>query len=182
MSAQALFIVSNIVGGVAVLGGYYWGIASFAEYREALWGGIQGNLRTILTISMVLAALGYLVFCYVSLFRDGLVNFNETNIFGTNTVEIVVIIFLASAALWMPSTIFYLKTQNSLLWIVSIASLWITALALLTLIYISVSTDSNSIGIGTKYLAISGLSSITFHCLVFDAIIWVVLFHSNKGT
>ena len=65
----------------------------------------------------------------------------------------------------------------SLWWIISIASLWGTALALLTLIYITASTGSDSVGIGTKYLAIAGLSSITFHCLVFDAIIWTALFH-----
>ena len=89
----------------------------------------------------------------------------------------MVVIFLASAALWMPSTIYYLKTQNTIWWIISIASLWVTALALLTLIYITASTGSDSVGIGTKYLAIAGLSSITFHCLVFDAIIWTALFH-----
>ena len=177
MNTQTLFILSNLVGGVAVLGGYYWGIPSFPEYREALWGGVQGTLRTILTVSMIFAASGYLLFCCVSLFRDGLVNFNDANNIGPHAVEIMVVIFLASAALWMPSTIYYLKTQNTIWWIISIASLWVTALALLTLIYITASTGSDSVGIGTKYLAIAGLSSITFHCLVFDAIIWTALFH-----
>ena len=36
MSTQALFIVSNLVGGGEVLESYYWGLASFPEYREAL--------------------------------------------------------------------------------------------------------------------------------------------------
>ena len=40
MSTQTLFVLSNILGGLAVLGGYYWGITSFSEYREALWGGV----------------------------------------------------------------------------------------------------------------------------------------------
>ena len=177
MSTQTLFVLSNILGGLAVLGGYYWGITSFSEYREALWGGVHGALRTILTVSMLFSALGYLLFCYVSLFRDGLVNFNEVSNLGSYTVVMLVAIFLTSAALWMPSTIYYLKTQNSIWWIVSVASLWVTALALLALLYISASADIDSIGVVTKYLAIAGLASITFHCLVFDAVIWVILFH-----
>jgi len=160
MSTQALFIVSNLVGGGEVLESYYWGLASFPEYREALSGGVHGSLRTILTISMIFAALGYLLFCYVTLFGDGLVHFNNANRLGIHTVEIMAVIFLASAALWMPSAIYYLKTQDSIWWIVSITVLSITPLALLTLIYIAVSTSGDSIGPGTKYLAVAGLTSI----------------------
>jgi len=54
----------HLLGGAAVLGSYTHGLATHPEGGEALWGGVQPQLRPLCTAGMVLAALGYLGFTY----------------------------------------------------------------------------------------------------------------------
>ena len=72
MSTQYLFLVVNLLGGCAVLGGYIVCLSAYPQHGEALWGGIQGDLRNVFIASMLLAASGYLVFCFYVIRLDGL--------------------------------------------------------------------------------------------------------------
>ena len=173
---QVLFLTINLIGGLAVLGSYAIGLGMFPEYREALWGEVRGGLRTAIVISMLFAALGYLAFCYVALFQNGLGDFNKSDWLNSYTLSILVAVFLISATFWMPSAIAYLKFLNTYWLVICIVSLWVTAISLAALVGIVITSDVEIIGSASHYVAIIGIGLITFHCLVFDAIIWSIMF------
>ena len=45
MSTQYLFLVVNVFGGCAVLGGYIVCLSSYPQHGEALWGGMMMEQR-----------------------------------------------------------------------------------------------------------------------------------------
>jgi len=176
MSSKNIFLGVNILGGTLVLGGYVLGLTFYPEYNEALWGGVKGTLRNIFTISMLPAAGGYLTFCYVVMFKNGAEAINRNSVIGQQPVSVLSAIFLASAAVWMPTLIAYIHTNESYWWILSVSSLWITALSLLTLTIITATTSLSEISQASKNAAVIGIAYITFHCLVIDAIVWVSMY------
>ena len=180
MSITQMFVIVNVVGGTAVLGSYVLCLLGFPEHREALWGGIDGRTRLIFTLSMVLAAGGYLTFCYMVVFDDfGLVLFSGAQAF--NTAIILVVLFLISSSLWMPFTILYLNTGERVFWILCVAMLWVTALSLLTLLFSIIIDNSAQVSMIVKLSSILGLGWLTLHCLVLDALIWVIRFNRGMG-
>ena len=176
MPSKNIFLGVNIFGGILVLGGYILGIIFYPEYNEAMWGGVAGTVRNIFTISMLPAAVGYLTFCYVAMFKNGAEAINKNSVLGKHTVSVISAIFLASAAVWMPTLIAYIHTSESYWWILSVSSLWVTALSLLALTIITTTTSTSEISRASKNAAVIGLAYITFHCLVIDAIVWVSMY------
>ena len=174
MSNAQIFMLVNIVGGAAVLGSYLLGLISYPNSRVDLWGGIEGIWRTIFVISMLFAAVGYLFFCYTITISNGE---NTSSFLGNHTFSILATLFLLSASIWMPATLQYIETKFDLWWIVSVISLWITAASLLGLTLAFRFIELPSIGSVQTYLSLAGLFWISFHCLFFDAIIWVAKFH-----
>jgi hypothetical protein len=174
MSNVLIFFLVNLVGGIAVLGSYVVGLYIYPDFRNALWGGVTGGWKTLFTVSMFFAAAGYLIFCYSMTISDAA---DESSFLGRHTYSILAAFFLFSASVWMPATLKYLATNDNLWWILSVISLWTTAASLC---FLTVSFGlSNYEGIGTLQFSLTlvGIIWITFHCLVFDAIIWVTKFH-----
>ena len=166
-SQQTIFLTINMIGGIAVLGSYAIGLGMFPEYREALWGEVRGTLRTVIVISMLFAALGYLTFCYVAFFQNGLADFHSVPWTNRYTISLLVAIFLISSTLWMPTAIAYLKFSNTYWLTISLTSLWITAIALIAILGTIWGSELNTISTASHYAAIIGVVLITFHCLVF---------------
>ena len=75
----------------------------------------------------------------------------------------------------MPLTVAYLNTENELWWALAVTSLWITAASLLIMVFVMFRLDLG-VNYASRYIALSGLIYISFHCLVLDAIIWVSKF------
>ena len=179
MSAGTTFVIVNLLGGISVLGGYVIGLYLFPDQREMLWGGLQGRWRIVFTVSMLIAAAGYLAFFYGIIVKSNPASFSLGFLNGYHAISILATIFLISASIWMPATLIYLKSMNSAWWIISVASLWITATSLIALTAMVVISPLAIPSVSARILAIIGISYITFHCLVFDAIIWVSRFHGR---
>jgi hypothetical protein len=113
MSNTPVFVLVNVIGGATVLVSYALGLLLYPETKMSLWGGIQGCWQTIFIVAMLPAAIGYLLFFYVMIFRSGVDTFTQTSVLGAHTPNILYVIFLVSATVWMPSTITYLNTQQS---------------------------------------------------------------------
>ena len=145
MSPQSNFLLVNIIGGLAVLGSYAAGLGFFPEYRDDLWGGVRGTWKTTITTSMLLAAAGYLTFCYFALFRKGDYFFRINIYVEIPTATLLTVIFLSSAALWMPTSITYFLTGNGLWWFLTVIFPWITAISLVILTGIGSSPQSASL-------------------------------------
>jgi len=177
MSVVRSFLIVNVVGGVAVLGGYAGFLSVFPEQRASLWGGIEGGWQSVFVISMFGAAAGYLIFTYCVLFRSAPYGFSSRLMKSKHSVSTFSSIFLGAAAVWMPATITYLDTGSLAWWIIAVASLWITALTLAAMTAIVVLSPFSIPSPFARIMAIVGISYITFHCLLFDAIVWVSLFN-----
>lgn len=173
MTNTSLFFLVNLVGGIAVLGSYCAGLYLYPDQRAALWGGIVGNWRTLFTSSMFFAAAGYLIFCYTMTISDGA---NESSFLGKYTFIILAAAFLFSASVWMPATLQYLDTRNGIWWVVSVTSLWVTAASLICMVLAFSFTEFPNVNLSQNYVTLTGIIWITFHCLVFDTIIWVTKF------
>ena len=176
MSTRIVFALVNVIGVVAVIGGYAWCLGTYPEHREALWGGVHGTLRSIFTLSMIPAAAGYLTFCYATIFQGGAMTFDKDAVVGAKTIVIIATVFLASAAMWMPSSIAYIRIGEGAWWFVCVVSLWVAALSLLFMTAVTAVSPVGAVSEISKYTSVVGLAYITFHCLMLDAIGWVVLF------
>ena len=186
LSYLSSFVWINLIFGFFVLLSYILGILQFPEYREALWGGVHGALRQKFIISMLIAAVGYLLFfSYIVYFYlingDCLKQLHFLNILNfSQALNFSVLIFLAFAAIWMPTLIIYLQSSNSIFLYISNVSLWITAFAsiliVLTTTFGFLNLNYNIKDSFFSYLTLAGLIQVVFHCLVIDGIIFVMKF------
>lgn len=170
-----LILIINIVGGALVLGGYAWGLITHPETRAELWGGIPESWKAYYTISMFLAAAGYLIFFYYIVFAEGktIKPFNGT--FDLNFFTLLFACFLILAAAWMPSTFYVLENGNSYWWILVQFSLWGVALSVLLLTFGLITAENISNPSMHKW-AVIGSAYVSFHCLVMDAWLWTSKF------
>ena len=95
------FLLLNVVGGVAVLGGYWHGIEAHSGENDRLWGEIPEAVRGVYTFCMFPAAIGYLVsFAYLMKADWSQLRFASRPAAGV--LWALHSIFLLTAALWMP--------------------------------------------------------------------------------
>ena len=174
MTNVLVFFLVNLAGGIAVLGSYIVGLYLYPDFRNTLWGGISGSTKTLFTVSMIFAAAGYLCFCYSMAISEAA---NKSSFLGQHTFAVLAAFFLISASVWMPAALKYLSTSDNLWWIISVISLWITAISLCLLTVSFGLSKYENIGTIQFAFALAGISWITIHCLLFDAIIWVAKFH-----
>ena len=174
MSYTTMFLIVNVVGGVLVLGGYVAGFTLFSEAKETMRGGINSSQRPIFQISMILAAIGYLVFCYAAMFKFG-DNWSNLNDIDALIIIILCASFLATAALWLPLGLWYQETGIKIVYGLMVLALWVTALSLLAVTVI-LAFRTMEISNTMRIISCLGVGYITFHCLIFDAIIWVAKF------
>ena len=178
LSNIQIFALVNVIGGVMVVGGYAIFLYLFPAQRESLWGGIEGGWRVVFTVSMLLAAGGYITFFYLIVSKLGVPSFAAgipSFLTGPNTMIFLCALFLAGASVWMPSTIAFIRSHDTFWWIVAAGSLWVTALSLILMIVNLYGAEVTG-SLIHKYLALAGLIYIWFHCLVLDAIVWIAKF------
>ena len=171
MANTHLFAFINIIGGTLVLGSYVVCIYLYPEYRESFWGGIQGSTRKFFVFSMLPAAVVYLLFFYCAVFKRESCIFEYRCLLSHNNINILCIIFLSASSIWMPALVMYFKTDFIFWWVIVVGVLWITALSLVSMLFVVISSDTPLSFY--KSVSICGLSYIIFHCLILDAVIWV---------
>ena len=165
------------MGGIFVLGSYTVCLSLYPEHREELWGGVYGRMRRLFVLSMGVAAVGYLIFSHIFVFD--ILSSNSDAVFHLSFYSILAltVIFLLFATLWMPASMKYLNTRQNTWLVLSLASLWVTALSLLSISAVTGNLIVNEFSNMRNYMALAGLSYMTFHCLVLDAILWGSLFN-----
>ncbi|MFC1926414.1 hypothetical protein ACFLWV_01540 [Chloroflexota bacterium] len=173
-----ILLVINIIGGAAVIGSYIFGLKAPPGGGNALWGGIQVNIRPVYGVSMILSALGYFAFIYFILFR--LIP-GEVQIGGRLSFSLFYAIFLVilvPSALWMPLTNLYIANPSKGGWIGIRAVLAIVGLASVALVWALLSLQIEVSGV-SHWLAVVGSGYFAFHTLILDAIIWAALFRRS---
>ena len=123
----------------------------------------------------MLSAIGHLLFTSFAMVNFGTGSFESGEFTTVRFINFLCLIFLVLASLWMPSTIVYVNTQSVIWWIISVMALLVTALSLIVLFCMILGSPFGESG-PYRQLAMGGLGCIAFHCLVFDAIIWIYMF------
>lgn len=110
MKLVTLIIV--LVGGMLVIGSYIHGLVTNPGKASALWGGVPRSLVPAYTLSMVLAAAGYLLFTYFLLFRATHMGLEP----DFRVLAVIYVLILVPSALWMPLVIQLVSRPDPLVW------------------------------------------------------------------
>lgn len=159
-----------------MLGSYAWGLGTRPGTAAALWGGMPLLLQRISTANMLPAALGYIAFTTLILFR---LDPGRTRLFGRFGYGAFLALYaaiLAPSALWMPLTFSALASPTALaVWSIRLV-LAVIALASLGLLVALWDLKPQSPLWAWRLAALGGV----FFCLqtvVMDAVLWSAFFH-----
>jgi len=166
---KIILLLINIIGGIAVIGSYIIGLSVKNGGAEALWGGTPVSVRSIYTVSMVLAALGYFAFLYFMMFKLNPDSFNF------NILHIIFLGILGASIFWMPLTNLFLANPGALLWLAIRIVLAVVGISSLALVWVLVSLYSKEAGLA-YWLAVAGSVYFAFHTAVLDMILWPIFF------
>lgn len=168
---RIIFLIVNVVGGVAVLGSYAYGLLTEAALRGRLWGSIPEAWRPLYTVNMFLAAGGYFFFTAYFLMRalpSGVLYFSRL---GFGWIILLYAALLLCAALWMPLTFTMLKAPSDSAWLAVRSVLIVTGAASLTLLVSLLASDGERSD-WLFWAAVAGLVPFTLQTAILDALIW----------
>lgn len=98
------FLVINLVGGLAVIGSYVYGIMTHPGMVDSLWGKIPPEIKSFNYVIMPLAVIGYLLFTYFILFQIDAKRLLIAGTFGFEAINIIYFLILLPSAFWMSLT------------------------------------------------------------------------------
>ena len=111
-----LFFSINVLGGIAVLSSYAFGLITEVEIRDNLWGNIPEIVRPYYTLCMVLAAIGN--FFFTNYILQNIILNDESRFNLLITINLLYAGFILPSALWMPMTFSVIESPSLFLWIV----------------------------------------------------------------
>lgn len=172
---QQICLIVNIVGALAVLGGYGVGVATHQAPSTALWGGVPTALRGVYGISMLGAAVGYVAAAYFVIFR--LDSSSTKMIFGLgySSLTVAYVVVLSASAFWMPLTFQYVAAPSEALWLAIRCVLFAVGFAALYLTIALWTLSPRPAGY-VSWLATLGATYFCAHTLILDAIVWAHFF------
>jgi len=165
----------NVLGGVTVLGSYAWGLATHPGQGNALWGNIPQGLRTLYTVNMFLAALGYFAFTSFLLF---VLDFDHARInikAGFKGFNLIYAAILFPSALWMPLTFLLIEHPGNQIWLADRLVLTIVGLASLGMLSALLSVQPRK-PVLAFWLAITGCIFFCIQTAILDALVWTNYF------
>jgi hypothetical protein len=165
----------NVLGGIAVLGSYVYGLASNPLTRGALWGELPEALRPFYTVNMFLAAAGYFAF---SSFVFRRLDPERTRIaggFGFRAFHVLYAAILVPSALWLPLTFEMLEAPSAALWLAIRVSLALVGLGSLGLMSAVASAAPYSAP-GARRAALVGAFFFSLQTALLDALVWPAYF------
>ncbi|MCK9526790.1 MAG: hypothetical protein PHY25_05290 [Dehalococcoidales bacterium] len=172
---KIILLAINILGGMAVIGSYIYGINAQPGGADALWGGVPENARNLYAISMLIAAAGYFLFLYYLMFGVDQYRAVIGNKFNFGVIHLLFSLILVPSAFWMPLTNLYVENPATITWIGVVMALVLVGIGSLGLA-LALLIMKPSLSVKARRLAIAGSVYFTFHTLVMDAILWPLLF------
>lgn len=165
----------NVLGGMAVLGSYAYGLYTNPHTRGDIWGGVPEGLKPYYTASMLLAAAGYFAFTYFIFMRvDG----ELARVAGEYDVRLfnaLYVAILAPSAMWMPLTFAVLDYPSDGLWFVIRVVLAVVGLASVGLIYALLKLEPRQPAF-SYWLAVAGAIAFAVQTALLDALVWPAFF------
>jgi hypothetical protein len=171
---QIVLLIINVIGGIAVIGSYIYGLTAQSGGANVLWGGVPENIRPVYFVSMIISALGYFAFLYYIIFKLSPSEVTIANTFGFSLFFAIFILILLPSALWMPLTNLYVGTPSSGTWVIIRTILGLVGIGSIALVWALLSLQTRE---GVAYwLAVAGSGYFAFHTAILDAIIWAALY------
>ena len=174
MKSRQILVTVNILGGLAVLGSYAWGLLSFPETRGLVWGGVPEDLRPLYTTSMLTAAVGYFPFTAFILLRVHPEDLKRDGPFSFSLIHWLYLAVLVPSALWMPLTFEMIHAPSTELWWLIRLVLGIVALGSLGLLYVILRLRQGSQTF--FWFALGGIVAFNIQTTLLDALIWTAYF------
>jgi hypothetical protein len=168
----------HLVGGLAVLGSYAHGFATWPELAPSLWGGVPDWLRPFYTASMLLAAAGYFAMSLPIAFR---LDPERTRVgaSGFGLFPWLYALILLPSALWMPLTFELLQRPRPGLWLaIRLVLLLVGAGSLLLCVAIARARPWPSRRL--QRLALAGGLAFSLQTALLDALLWPALFPAPR--
>lgn len=176
VSQQIILLIINVLGGIAVIGSYIIVLRKAGpNASDALWGGVPPAIRPVYSISMLIAALGYIAFLYLTVFKLVPAEVKIAGGLGYGLFYAVFLLILIPSAIWMPLTNAYVGNPGTAMWVGVRVVLAIVGLASIALLWALLALKTQSSGIA-YWLAVAGSGYFAFHTAVLDALVWSALF------
>lgn len=175
MNSRSSMIVLNLIGGIAVLASYAWGLLSFPETRGEIWGGIPDSMRSLYTTSMLTAAGGYFFFTGYLLLQVDPVKLNTQGPIRFSLINWFYLLVLAPSALWLPLTFSMISAPGLFLWLMIRLVLTLTAIGSLGLLYAIVRLRREGHPV-FFWLALAGILAFNLQTTVLDALVWTAYY------
>lgn len=177
---RQLMLALNLVGGVAVLGSYAHGLLTHPETRGALWGDVPASLVPVYTVSMLLAAVGYLPLFSYLFFQVDPAQARIAGGWGYPAFNLLFALVLLPSALWMPLTFWMIDQPGRILWWAIRVDLWLVGLGALGLL-VALLTVSPRAPTAFHWAAVGGALALFFQTGVLDAFVWPAYFPVKQG-
>ena len=171
-TTKIILLIINVIGGIAVIGSYVWGLKTGTGGANALWGGTPASVKPIYTVSMLLAALGYFAFSYFIFFRLNIADVKP----GFWIFYVIFLGILGASTFWMPLTNLFVSNPGVALWIGIRVVLAIVGLFSCALAVVLISLHTKETGLA-YWLAVAGSVYFAFHTAVLDMILWPIFFN-----
>jgi len=172
---KRMMAVINLLGGIAVLGSYAYGLSSHPANGEELWGDVPQTIRSAYMLWMLFAAAGYFLFTYFLFFRVDPQEVRVAHRFGFPVFRVLYLAILLPSALWMPLTFEMLENPSSNLWLAIRLVLWIVGLGSVALVGALLSLRPRQ-PVRTYWLAVAGSIAFTVQTALIDALVWTAYF------
>ena len=175
VTREFLRMFTAIIGGY-VLASYVWGVSRLPQATD-LWGGVTGNLQKFSIAFMFVAALGYMIYWWFTLFQIDLADFNglrwpwgDADGQGGTRLLWSFIIFLIPSILWLESTGLHLRNPSSWTPFLVVGILLLVAIGNIMLGLLAYSALQD--GVEGAIWMIIGACAISIQCVLNDLIIW----------
>lgn len=111
-----ILLLVNIIGGAAVIISYIIPIATYSGPVMDFWGKTPAHLISTYTVFMLLAAVSYLVFTPLLIFKTKAKEVTLYNRFSYRWFSAAYALILIPSIGWMALTQAYLNTPSEILW------------------------------------------------------------------
>ena len=168
---KIIIVFLNLLFGAVLLFSYYRYIKYGGVPIKTLWGKAY-SVRKAYTASMILAALGYAILLFFTLFKT--TNSARNTALISNLLIVQVLIIVVSM-IWLPLTLLYVKEgRKPFLMLAVIIVLFIVGIASFKQIKIiqSLTPESNECAKVTQKVAVVGAGVFFFHTFFLDFIGW----------
>lgn len=160
---------------MAVLASYVYAFSYSSEIRAGLWGGVPESLRSLYTVNMLLAALGYFPLTWLFLWKAKPEEVEAATHVPYASLFVLYGLVLIPSALWLPMTARMLEDPGPGLWWSIRGVLAFVALGSTGLLLLSWRFAQRRPGTASRLAALGSVPFFT-QTAILDALIWPAYF------